>query len=344
MKSIYLLFILIVFGWAKEPMVEFNISDSYKAVIYLEKNTIKIIEHVSKKLLIIQKISFDDESKNLVTQKGNLFMLGNVPLLHFEDFNFDGKRDILVYASNYYTSSYDYVDNMLYLYNDNTFTKDETLPHFNLNGWGIYKPDQKSKRITIPTSCESYRDIGCYTVFEYLDGKFEETESLLAFDDYYEPYYTVIKHTKEAVNGRKKIYENKYIVNKEQKDFEAEFSFELSSQKRVYLLLDEKKHDTTLSFFYTNMDNVAIETFISGRSKKSYVLDTVNPKKTTLKFQTENTSYTIYQKNRGEKVKEVGIIINKHGKSKKYTGVFSSKIGDLRKLNKDIVCITRRGQ
>jgi hypothetical protein len=152
----------------------------------------------------------------------------------------------------------------------------------------------------------------------------------------------LIKHTKKAVKGRKKISESKYIINREQKDFEAEFEFELPNQKRVYLLLDEENTEMTLSFFYTTMNHVAIEAFISGKSKKSYILDTANPEKVTLKFQTENTSYTVYQKNRGEKIKEVGIIISKHGKSKKYTGLLSSRIGDLRELNKDIVCITRR--
>jgi len=339
MKNIYIMLILVTLIWAEEPLIKLDISDSYEAVVSLEQKTIKVMDRVSKKVLISQKISFSGAKRSTITQKSDIFMVDDVPLLHFADFNFDGYGDILVYASGSVDGT---VQNTLYLYKDNSFVKDETLPHFNLNAWGIYKADQKSKRVTISTLCESYRDIGCHTVFGYLNGKFEETEWIQAFDDYYEPYYTLIKHTKEAINGRKRISEIKYIVNKERKDFEAEFAFELPNQKRVYLLLDEESTEMTLSFFYTDMSNVAIEAFISGKSEKSYTLNTTNPEKTTLKFQTENTSYTIYQKYRGKKIKEVGIIISKHGKSKKYIGLLSSRIGDLRRLNRDIVCITRR--
>jgi len=332
MKNIYLILILLVFVWAEEPLIKFNISDSHEAVVSLDQKTIKVMDRASKKVLIAQKISFDDESKNVITQKSDIFMVDNVPLLHFSDFNFDGNRDILIYADGYTAH------NTLYLYKNNTFVKDETLPHFNLNGWGIYKVDKKNKKITISNTCESYRDLGCYRVFEYRDGKFEEEESLQAYDDMYEPYYTEIKHIIE--NSKKSITKSKYIVNKEQKDFAAEFEFVLSNKEKVYLLLDEVRHDMTLMFFHTGIDNVAFDAYPT-RSLGVFVLDMSNPKQTTLKFKTKTASYTIYQKNRGTKIKELGIIIEKRNKSKKLIGVPSSRVGDLRKLNRDIVNITR---
>jgi len=187
--------ILVTLIWSEEPLIKLDISDSYEAVVSLEQKTIKVMDRASKKVLISQKISFSGAKRSTITQKSDIFMVDNVPLLHFADFNFDGHRDILVYASG---SVYDTIQNTLYLYKSNSFVKDETLPHFNLNAWGIYKADQKSKRVTISTLCESYRDIGCHTVFGYLNGKFEEIT--------FEEAYKYIADKVKAVDAERNLF------------------------------------------------------------------------------------------------------------------------------------------
>jgi hypothetical protein len=165
-------------------------------------------------------------------------------------------------------------------------------------------------------------------------------ESLQAFDDYYEPYYTQFVYTR---SGRKPpSRDTKYVVNAQREDFSAEFSFGFKDGNKVYLLLDENHTDTTLSFFYTDANNLAMKYYVNKRSANAYILDTRNPRKTTLDFSSGRVHYTLYQKNRGKRITEVGLIIQKGTQKVKHKGILSTHTGDLRRLKDEIVCIKRK--
>jgi hypothetical protein len=251
--------------------------------------------------------------------------------------DFDGVRDFVVYASG---SVYSTVYNAVYLFRGRTFELDTTLPSMNLHGYGIYQADSTTKQIRISNTCESYRDVGCYRAYSFAKGAFREVESLQAFDDFYEPYYTEIVHVLSSQKSH--TVDTKYIVNAQREDFGAEFSFEFKDGNKVYLLLDENHTDTTLSFFYADANHTAMEHYVNDRSANAYTLDTRNPKETTLSFRSKQTHYILYQKNRGKKITEVGLVVQKGTQRVKHKGILSTRTGDLRRLKDEIVSIKRK--
>ena len=287
-------------------------------------------------MVISQKISCACRSKSPLKKRDNILYIGDTPLLQYIDMDFDGVRDFVIYASG---SVYDTGNNAVYLSKGRTFEMDTTLPSMNLHSCGIYQADSTTKQIRISDQCESYHH-QCYTLFSFREGAFRWVESLQAFDDYYEPYYTQFVYTR---SGRKPpSRDTKYVVNAQREDFSAEFSFGFKDSNKVYLLLDEDHTDTTLSFFYTDANHTSMEHYVNDRSANAYTLDTRNPKETTLSFRSKQTHYTLYQKNRGKKITEVGLVVQKGTQRVKHKGILSTRTGDLRRLKDEIVSIKRK--
>jgi hypothetical protein len=311
---------------------EYSFGTKYKVELLVKDKKLKVIDTTQNRVVISQSINCNSTLENNITKKGNILYANSCAILQYEDFDFDGKKDFLIYSNG---SVYKPIDNNLYLLRGNNFKKETSLPGF--RNVDIYEVDSIKKQIKIYVLCGTYIDFKCYRVFKFKNGKFEETETQKAYDDYYDPYYTQFIY-KVKIKDKFVVKKESFIVNATHKDFKSEFSFELKDGKRIYLLLDEAHTETFLSFFYTNKEYKAIKSSTSSRCK--YMLK-ITPNKTTLSFKADGAFYTIYQKQGGKKITKVGLIIKKGAKSKKVVGLSSTISGDLRKLSKEITNIRR---
>lgn len=241
-KLIILLFPCIFLNAQSYKITDF--SKEFYATITTNKDKtsqiLKVFAVKSKKALITQEVHLD--SYDLENTKSNIAEIpyGHQSIIIYDDFNFDGKKDLALKYGN--ESCYGGPSFTVYLYQKNSFVENSDFSDLAQNYCGFFDVDQSKKQIHVMTKS------GCCW-HQYSDYIIKDRKPFL------------IKQAEEALDGSGLYFEtsvqewkNKYIVYKYQtiaSDIISDYiltNYEVENGKKMYLI---KTENNQLYYFFT---------------------------------------------------------------------------------------------
>ncbi|WKW46377.1 hypothetical protein P3875_11470 [Myroides sp. JBRI-B21084] len=311
MKKIILVLLLFpLFINAQTSYELTNFSDSYFAKIIdttnenseVETNCLlKIYLKNNNKLIFSAPAFYSDADLEGSKIKSNIKQIpyGEQSILIFEDFNFDGTKDIAL-RTGYY-SCYGGPSFAIYLATKNSFVYNESFTELGSNYCGMFTVDTEKKQLsTMTKSGCCWHQYSTYVV---------EKNQVIPIEIIEESYSGVFVDysIKKRVNG--KMTESTY------KEFptenKPEFTIIFENGKKMHLMsIYGNEH---LGYVFTNAKNV-VELFIDADF-------TYNKTNQTVSFKNGNTTYIVSEK--GIVVKD-GTKTHHLNKIKKITGAFNN--------------------
>lgn len=310
-------------------------SDKYKGVLTIEKGfedevfkkgNISIVQKVTNDRLIdidSDELTFDiDENGNVKTNVLEI-PYGEQSIIIYEDFNFDGIKDLAVMDGQH--SCYHGPSFQIYLEIDNKLVFSSEFTSLAQEYCGMFQVDYKTK--TIHTMTKS----GCcwhqFSEFKVVDNILKPIhiveENAMAF-----PFHTtkITKWTDE-----KEIVKIKKTIDLQNEGIKVLYSFNLVKNNKKVIVFNI--NDRTLNYALIRKD---------GTVEFSYPLETIYKKpdfkissyNDQLTFKNENAIYKIYQKQNGERINAIGIKVHVDNKLYDLKGDLSSLKGNLKNINK----------
>ena len=307
MKKIYFLYLICIsvsFSAQKKQKISDFSPDYFLEIISNTDNqhNLNLFDSKSKKLLIsmnstLAEYDFEDTTSNVVE-----LPYGHQSIVIFDDFNFDGKKDIALKDGN--NSCYNGPSYQVYLFTNGKFLKSKEFTKLASDYCGFFSYDAENKAIHTMT-----KDGCCWHEFS----KFSviNNKPVLQYrttEEFSFPFHRVTEENFQG--GKHTTIENKFLDVNEIKD-DIKFYFETTSGKKLYLTIRNQK----LHYFFTDENNTVDLDF----SEKFFY----SKKENSISFDNKDASYKIFFKRILVKHKGKTSVIN----AKK--GVQTGSIGDI---------------
>lgn len=295
MKKLILLTFSTVFLNAQNYKISDFSKDYYATVTKNSRDKtsqiLKVFSLKNKKPLISQTVNLSEyDFKNTQSNIAEI-PYGHQSIIIYDDFNFDGKKDIAIKYGN--ESCYGGPSFVVYLYENNAFVENADFSDLAQNYCGFFDVDKAKKQIHVMTKSgccwHQYYDFIIKNGSPFLLKQSEE--ELDASGLYYE---TAVKEWK-----------NRYITYKYKTidtDIVSKYillSYTLENNKKMYLIKTETNH---LYYFFTkkNGDIELLYRDVFFYSKKE----------NSLSFESGNVRYTIFNNKIEVNVNNAKTIIN----------------------------------
>ena len=343
MKRIYFVFayfcVFTVFGQHKFPIKIQDFSDQYEAIIEKLDNY-KLIQTKDDKYLapyviriknkkdgkqVLESYSRDlpyDVIKENNEASANIKELpyGTQSVLIYEDFNFDGKKDLALMSG--YHSCYGGPAFNIYLAKSDGFEFSPTFAELGHNYCGMFHVNEKDE--ILHTMMKS----GCcwheYSDFRVIDNQ-PKIVKAITFDYTYASGQLPIKETLTSWENSQPTETTRYLLAYDD-DLDVLVTFELQrNKKRVVVFAIED-----VMYYALEQSDGAVEFYFpeayydENRSETIYKPFTFDTVEKTLRFQNEDALYTLY-----ETKNSVGIKVLVDGKTYDLKGLRSSLSGSL---------------
>jgi hypothetical protein len=274
-----------------------------KELIKVQSDELALTLHDGKAVANIMQIPYGEQS-----------------LIIYEDFNFDGVKDLAIedgQESCYHGPSFN-----IYLAdkNDkNKFTHSAEFSRLSHEYCGMFFADSSLKKISVMTKS----GYGWHQYSEFIvQNNVPFAVSIVTEDRFAQPFSIT---TTEKWNGKKMVKTVERFFDAETNGNNVEFSFEIEKNKKQVLL------------FTMNGDNLAYA--LIGQDKRVEFLYpeslngkppgfafTITSKQHVLSFANKNAKYIVYEEKDGE---NVGVAVKVDGKTYDLTGIPKSKSGTL---------------
>ncbi len=285
-----------------------------------KKGNISIFDKKTNKQIIniaSDNLSFELDKNNKV--KANVLQLpyGEQSLIIYQDFNFDGKKDLAVMDGQF--SCYGGPSFQIYLATKKGLQHSPKFSELAQNYCGMFQVNNKMK--TIHTMTKS----GCcwhqYSTFKVMNNIPKPIEIVEEGSTGF-PFYT---KTIIQWKGKKKITKVEKIIDLQQEEINEILSFKLANKKQVVIF---SLNQEILYYVLIRPDKTVEFSYPLDNEQKS--LFTINKKGNRLTFQNKNAVYEIYETGKNARVKGVRVKIN--GKIYNSKGVTNSAKGSLQKI------------
>jgi hypothetical protein len=305
-------------------------SKDYTATVTVDKSkdeypktgTIKVVNIKTKQTVITVKsesLQYADVVNGKVKANVQEMPYGEQSILIFQDFNFDGQKDLAIQDGQ--NSCYGGPSYQIFLKTDKDFTKSESFTRLAQEYCGMFTVDAVKKKIYAMTKS------GCCW-HEYSDFVVENNapkavkvivEEMVTF-----PFFKI---TTQIWDGKKMQETISETVNLKEEALVQLLSFTVTENgKKVILFqIDETlyytllKKDGTIEFRFPTMLNEATP-FKLSKTKDSLV------------FKNASATYTIYQKSEGGKITSIGITVKTNGKLYDLKGNLKTVNGNLNRI------------
>jgi hypothetical protein len=244
---------------------------------------------------------------------------GEQSLIMYDDFNFDGKKDLAICDGQ--NSSYHLPSFKIYLASEKGFLYSKEFTKLSQEYTGMFNIDTKEKRIY--TMAKS----GCcwheFSEFMVVNNKPKAIK--IVTDEQNMPFNTT---TEEIWNGKTMAKKSVRTIDTDQEGIEVILSFSIPKNSKQIILYNI--NDRMLYYALVRKDSTV---------EFSYPIEAVyqNPdfqydntaNKLSVTFKNKNATYKVY-----EQQNELGITINAEGKTSNWVGDINTKKGSLDRLRK----------
>ncbi len=309
-------------GFSEKYMGILTIEEGFENEVF-KKGKISIIKTNTNKQIIeinADELIFELDKKGAV--KTNVLELpyGEQSVLIYEDFNFDGKKDLAIMDGQY--SCYHGPSFQIYLENGDGLKHSPAFTQLAQQYCGMFQIDTDTK--TIHTMTKS----GCcwhqFSEFKVIDNI--PTPVLVIEEAYDFPFLT---RTITEWEGNKKRIKTEKTIDLQQEGITELFSFKLvKNQKKVSVFNINNRilnytfmaSDQTVEFSYP------IESVYKNPDFK------INKKEDRLIFENKNATYEIYEIRKLGNLDKIGVIVKVNGKRYDLKGDLSSLKGCLKNI------------
>jgi len=285
MKKIFLIILLVIIYYAKAQRTYLidNFSSKYKAVLTIapgfekevfKKGNISVYDKkTGEKLIDINsgELTFETDNEGNIKTNIKEVPYGEQSILMYEDFNFDGKKDLAVMDGQY--SCYHCPSYRIYLETGNGLKFSPEFTRLAQDYCGMFQTDPENKRLY--TMAKS----GCcwheFSEFEIKDNKPYPVKIII---ESVNDNGVSIDYTEKNRKGNKMEEKNYSMLLDPSLDI---FGFETKNKKKLHLI----QYENQLYYAYTDKDGI-IELLYKG----NFVFDT---NKNTLRFKNKEATYVI---------------------------------------------------
>lgn len=338
MKIITALFLALFSNWAfaKETYTVNNFSDDFYGKIYIEqpsevfsKGWIVILDKKTNKELI--KVESDELALSLHDGKAiaNIKELpyGEQSLIMYEDYNFDGKKDLAIedgQNSCYHGPSFN-----IYLADKNKFTFNKDFTRLAHEYCGMFDVNAAEKKLSTMT-----KDGCCWHQFSTFIIKNNKPKaiSIIEEDASSTPPFHI--SSEETWNGRKMVKTSEKTLVLAENNANIVLSFQVkNNDKQVVLFELPNAYSTTLIYALLKKNEVVEFSYPEDlKDRDSKFKFHTTPNKRSLTFDHKKATYILYEDTENNKF---GIKINVDGKTYDWKGIEKTKKGSLNFLNRE---------
>lgn len=306
-----------------------HFSDDYTATVtvnkstdeYQKSGTIKVVNVKSKQTVITVKsesLVYLEFNEGKVKTNVQEIPYGEQSILIFEDFNFDGKKDLAIQDGQ--NSCYGGPSYQIFLKSEKDFTKNEAFTRLAQEYCGIFTVDKEKKKIyTMTKSGCCWHEYSEFVVENNAPKAVKiEVEEMTTY-----PFFRVSTQKWDGTKMKTTIKEGIYI---EEGDVALlEFEIEENGKKVILFEVDNILHyvflgkDGYIEFHYP--------TDIEGASPFK-----CSAAKDKLVFKNASATYTIYQNSEGGKITQIGITVKTGGKLYDLKGKLKTVNGNLKNI------------
>ena len=285
-------------------------------------SVIKIIESKTKKALISQPfgIDIDYEMDNSEEHQlggkisANIVNLpyGEHSVLIYDDFNFDGQKDVALRDGNY--SCYGGPSHQIYLKNGNTFTHSDAFTELAQNYCGFFEVDEETQ--TLHTMTKSGAAWHQYSDYKVINNK---PVAVRIVEEEYNSKGLISIEESIRVNGKMRVENYEMLISyaSSNEDKTLPFIYKLDLENGKKIVLNKTYNEEGEQLYYAFADrNDRIELYYDG----PFVYDTA---KKTLSFFNKPVVYQINQQ---------GITVKQSNKNVLIKSVPQSEQGSLENL------------
>ena len=285
MKTFWL-FILFAsfFANAQESFELTDFSNQYTAKIIVNNNenneldtngTLNIYQKKNAQLIFFAPVFYSEYDFENAKIKTNIKVIpyGEQSVLIYEDFNFDGIKDIALRTGFY--GCYGGPSYEIYLADKNGFVYNESFTDLGSNYCGMFSVDNEKKQLQTSTKSGC-----CWHQFTTYIVENNEAVPVEIVEEYYSGIF--VEYTvQKRVNG--KMVESGYLEFTEEN--KPEFTMTFKNGKKMYLL---EGMNNDLIYVFTDKNNVVELTY-----NEDFVF---NQSAQTVTFQNKNTTYILSEK------------------------------------------------
>ena len=265
----------------------------------VEGQILKVFNKQSKKELIstdvhLSEYDFEDTKSNI-----SEIPYGHQSIIIFDDFNFDGKKDIAIKYGN--ESCYGGPSYEVYLFENNDFEFNNAFSDLAQNYCGFFSINKEKKQLNVMTKS------GCCW-HQYSDFIIKNNEPFLVrqVEEQLHPNGLMLEISfKEWKNGKYIEYKETLPALEGQKEL---LSYQLSGGKRLILFMNENE----LNYFFLNSKE-----FIELHYNGTFIY---SKKENSISFENEDAQYKIFNNK---------IVVKHSEKSATFAAVSKSKKGNV---------------
>lgn len=281
-KKTLLLFHLSSLGISAQTYHIKDFSKEYYAEIVTNKDNaeeqkLRIIENQSKKTLIKENVQLDNY--DFEDTKSNIRELpyGHQSIIIYDDFNFDGKKDLAIKYGN--ESCYSGPSYNVYLKEKNEFVKSEEFTDLAKNYCGFFSVDKEKKQLYTMTKSgccwHQYSDFMIKNNKPFLIHQVEESVNNSGL--YFE------QNIMDWEKGKKVTSYKDFLMNDKDLQLRILVSYTLQNGKKMSLLLSNDNH----IYYFLSKKNNEIE--LKFNEKFYY-----SKKENSVSFNNASAYYTVY--------------------------------------------------
>lgn len=280
--------------------------------IYDRKTNKQIIKVVSEELALTLH-----EDKAIANIKSLPY--GEQSLIMYDDFNFDGKKDLAI--SDGQNSCYHGPSFKIYLATGKGFLYNKEFTRLAQEYCGMFTIDKEARRIytMVKSGC-------CWHEFSEFSVVNNKPKAIKIITDEQDLPFAI--YTEETWNGKSMIKKSIKTIDTDQEGIEVILTFKIAKNDKqiiLYNINDRRlcyalvQKDSTVEFSYPEETVYQNSGFQLDSSSSNFGLT----------FKSENAIYKVY-----ERLNEIGITINADGKTYNWVGDLNTKKGSLDRLLK----------
>lgn len=309
-----------------------NFSNDYTATVTVNKRlsdndpqtgTVKVVNVKTKKTVITVKsesLVYMEFKDNKVKTNVQELPYGEQSILIFEDFNFDGKKDLAIQDGQ--NSCYGGPSYQIFLKSEKDFIKNDAFTRLAQEYCGMFTVDKEKKKIYTMTKS------GCcwHEYSEFVVQNNAPKAIKIEVEEMRTPPFFLI--TTQEWDGTKMKTTSKQRISIEEGDV-ALLEFEIEENGKKVILFE---YDDILHYVFLGKDGYVefhYPTDIEGASPFKYTAA-----KSELVFKNPSATYTIYQKLEGGKITQIGITVKTGGKLYDLKGNANTVKGNLKNVVK----------
>ncbi|MEN7547191.1 hypothetical protein AAG747_04685 [Rapidithrix thailandica] len=320
-----------VFGQSKYEIKGF--SEKYKGILTIEKGyenevfkkgNIAIIESKTNAKIVeidAEELFFDLDSIGNV--KTNVLELpyGEQSILIYQDFNFDGIKDLAVMDGQY--SCYHGPSFQVYLEIDNKLILSPEFTRLAQEYCGMFQTDYETETIhTMTKSGCCWHQFSTFKVVNNIPAPvLVVEENAMDF-----PFHSTIII---EWNGKERSEKMEKTIDLEQDGITEVFSFKLTKNQKEVVVFNI--NDEILNYALLRPDGT-VEFSYPIEMEYKHPDFKINKEEGKLMFENQNATYEIYEINKQNKVEKVGILVKVNGKRYDLKGDVNSLKGSLKDI------------